>query len=94
MKKIFCTILLVLDVLSFLILGFLSQFLIKVDDVTGLVTDGFGRILSDTPYLLQKVGLYEWAGIKWFIIDSICGWAMIAIAYFLFTAIWGNKDDV
>ncbi len=92
MKKIFCIILLCLDVLTFLVLCILSQFIIKVDAVTGVTTDGFGRILSNTPWILRMAGMHEWPGVKWFIVDSICGWLLIGIAYILFMTIEGDRE--
>lgn len=82
MKKLFCKILLAIDVLAFLLLAIFSQFIKVFDAYTGVMTDGFGRVLSKTPPILRTAGIYEWAGSGWSAIDTIVAFALILIAVF------------
>ena len=57
------------------------------------MTDGFGRVLVPAPVLFRSdyLGIAEWAGFGWFIVDTICGIVLISVAYLLFTDITDKK---
>lgn len=88
MKKVIYKIFLIIDILVFLFLIFFSQFLIRHDAISGTNVDGFGRVLTSAPIMLQSTGLMEeWAGFGWFLADTACALVLIGIAYLLFKAI-------
>lgn len=92
MKKLFLKILFVADVLAILFLVVCSLFFRRYDSVTGVVTDGFGRMLTEAPAFLQSQGLMEnWAGFGWSLVDSVCALILIFIAAVLREAIWGKN---
>ena len=92
MKKLFLKILLAIDVLAFILYAVCALFLVKYDTVSGITTDGFGRVLTKAPLIFQSQGLMEeWAGLGWFAVDTICSFALIGIAYLLFCAITDRK---
>lgn len=94
MKKLVFKIMLVIDLLAFVVLSFCTQFITKYDSETGIITDGLGRVLTEAPRIFRAQGLLsEWAGVKWFAIDSVCAFVMLAVAYFLFLAIRDDKKD-
>ena len=92
-KKLFLKILLVLDVLAFIIYSVCATMLTKYNSVTGVVTDGFGRVLVPAPALFRSsyLGIEEWAGFGWFIVDTICAIVLIFIAYLLYETITDKK---
>lgn len=88
MKKLILKFFLIIDIFAFLFLIILSQFFIRHDAVSGVNVDGFGRVLSRAPITLQSTGLMEeWAGLGWFLVDTVCALILIGIAYLLFKAI-------
>ena len=92
MKKLLLKCLLVLDILVFLFYAVCSLFLVRYDTVSGVATDGFGRVLKKAPLILQAQGLMEeWAGLGWFVVDTICSLGLIFVAYLLFTTITDRK---
>ena len=92
-KKIFLKILLAIDVLTFIIYLVCAELLVKYNTVTGIVTDGFGRILVPAPALFRSkyLGIEEWAGLGWFAVDTICSFVLIIIAYLLYKGITNKK---
>ena len=93
MKKLFLKILLAIDVLGLVIYEVCAMFLVHYNSVTGVMTDGFGRVLVPTPALFASsfLGIEEWAGFGWFAVDTICSFVLLGIAYLLFTAITDRK---
>ncbi len=88
MKKIFLKIILGIDVLAYIVYVVCSLFLVRYDTVSGITTDGFGRILTKAPLFFQSTGLMEeWAGLGWFVVDTVCAFVLIGIAYLLFSVI-------
>lgn len=64
----------------------------KYDVVEGVVTDGFGRVLTKSPSFWLSMGLpEEWAGLGWTAVDAMCSLVLIGIAYILFESIWSKK---
>ena len=93
MKKLFLKILLAIDVLAFIIYAVCSLFLVKYNTVTGITTDGFGRILTKAPLIFYSQGLMEeWAGLGWFAVDTICSFILIYVAYLLFKKITDKNN--
>ena len=85
-------ILLAIDVLAIIIYQVCALFLVRYDTVSGVVTDGFGRVLTKAPLLFQSQGLMEkWAGLGWFAVDTICSFALLIVAYLLFHKITDKK---
>ena len=93
MKKTFLKILLAIDVLAIIIYQGCALFLVKYDTVTGVTTDGFGRVIVPAPALFRSayLGIKEWAGLGWFALDTICSFVLLAIAYLLFSKITDKK---
>lgn len=92
MKKIILKILLVADILAFIIYFVCSQLLVKYDTVSGVMTDGFDRVLTEAPLFFRVPGLAEeWAGLRWFVADAACAFVLIVIAYLLLSKITGKK---
>lgn len=88
MKKIFFKFLLVIDVLALVVFGVCSSLIERCHVATGVMTDGFGRILKPTPILVQFIFyMRNWAGFKWFITDTIIFWSLVFIGYILFQTI-------
>ena len=92
MKKLILKILLTLDVLAIIVFEVCSVFLRKYDWDASIVTDGFGRVLKETPkWLRAGVGLEEWAGFGWAVADGLVVLALIGVAYVLREKIWVKK---
>lgn len=92
MKKLFFKILLAIDVLAIIIYSIFAHLLTKVDYESGVMTDGFGRLIVEPPLFFRwYLQLGEWVGLKWFIVDTIGFWLAIFIAYSLFSAITDKK---
>lgn len=93
MKKLFLKILFAIDVLVILVYTVCAMFLVHYDSVTGVMTDGFGRVLVPAPALFASdfLGIEEWAGFGWFAVDTICSLVLLGIAYLLFTTITDRK---
>ena len=92
MKKFLLKILLAIDVLAIIIYQVCALFLVKYDTVSGVTTDGFGRVLTKAPLIFQSQGLMEeWAGLGWFAIDTICSFVLLIVAYLLFSEITDKK---
>ena len=92
MKKIILRLIFLVDVAAVIIYGVCSTLIEKCHIVTGVVTDGFGRILKPTPILVRYL-LYmrNWAGFKWFVIDTVCFWALVIIGVIFYHSI---TDDI
>ena len=82
-----------IDVLAIIIYQGCALFLVKYDTVTGVTTDGFGRVIVPAPALFRSayLGIKEWAGLGWFALDTICSFVLLAIAYLLFSKITDKK---
>lgn len=92
MKRLCLKILFVLDVAAIAIGSVLSMFLTKYDSVTGIVTDGFGRVLIKTPWFLRRYVQAEmWAGIGWFAVDTVCFWVLVAVACIVYARLKDTK---
>ena len=88
MKKLLLKILLAIDVLAIAIYAVCSQFLVRYDAVSGVMTDGFGRTIVEPPIFFKLyLHIGEWVGLGWFIIDTIGFWIAISIAYLLYKKI-------
>lgn len=92
MKKLLLKILLAIDVLTIIIYEVCATFLVKYNTVSGVTTDGFGRVLTKAPLIFQSQGLMEkWAGLGWFAVDTICVLVLLGVAYLLFSGITEKK---
>ena len=71
--------------IGFLILGFLAYFVSSFDKSKGIMHDGLGRVLFESPFIVRFIFGQErlWPGWSWFIIDMIIFWGGIAIGYWL-----------
>ena len=92
-KKLFLKTLLAIDVLAFVVYVVCSDFLVRYNSVTGVMTDGFGRVLVPAPALFRSsyLGVEEWAGLGWSAVDTICSFVLLGIAYLLFKKITDRK---
>ena len=91
-KKLLLKILLAIDVLAIIIYEVCSWFLVRYNTVTGVTTDGFGRVLTKAPLIFQSQGLMEeWAGLGWFAVDTISSLVLLYIGYLLFKKITDRK---
>ena len=87
MKKLILKILLVVDVLAFVAYFVCAEFLIKYDTRTGVVYDGFGRMLTEAPAVFSAAGLFkEWAGLGWLVVDTAASFILLYLAYVLYKA--------
>lgn len=92
MKKLLLKILLAIDVLAIAIYAVLSHFLVKVDSVSGVMTDGFGRVISEPPIFFKwYLCIGEWIGLGWWIVDTIGFWAAVIVAITLYNKIKDSK---
>ena len=74
LRRIICTVRVPLAVISLLIFLFVGwkAYMVSVVDATGTpITDGFGRPLLPTPWLMRYLvgASAQWPGAKWFFID-------------------------
>jgi hypothetical protein len=69
-----------------LIAGFLAYFITSSSN--GVIIDGLGRLLSESPLLLRMIFGQDrlWAGLGWFIADMIIFWGGAGLVYLLFTS--------
>ena len=93
MKKFLLKTLLAIDVLAIIIYQVCALFLVKYDTVSGVTTDGFGRVLVPAPALFSSpyLSIEEWAGLGWFAVDTICSFVLLIVAYLLFSEITDKK---
>ena len=92
MKKILLKILLCVTVSALILLAVFSAFLRRYDSTTGLVFDGFGRTLIESPAYFRSAGLPEhWAGFGWSFVDSAAYLLLFGVAAILRDAIWPKK---
>ncbi len=85
-RKIICSILLIVDVAAFLYLAVMSKYIVQVDAGTGIVRDGFGRVLERAPIIFWYV-FDEWAGLQWFAVDSVVAIVLILLGYLFYNGI-------
>ena len=91
-KKIFLKILFGIDVAVIVIYSVCATMLVRTDSATGIMTDGFGRVITEPPFLFRwYLCIGEWVGLGWFIIDTIVFWGLVAVAWLLFNAISEKK---
>jgi len=71
---------------SLFIAGFLVYFI--TDTRNGVIVDGFGRTLTESPLLLRMIFGQDrlWAGSGWFIADMIIFWAGVGLICLLFSS--------
>lgn len=94
MRKVFLKFLLGIDILVFAAYLICAEFLISYNAVTGVMSDGFGRELTEAPAIFSVIGLFkDWAGFGWFVVDTTVSFALICIAYLLFKAIRKIKPN-
>ncbi len=72
--------------------GFIAYFVTSIDPQTHVRYDGFGRVLSDSPFFARMIFGQErlWAGWSWFIGDFIIFWGGLAVGAGLVS--YGSKD--
>ena len=72
--------------------GFLAYFLTSFDPRTRVMSDGFGRPLSESPLLMRLAFGQErlWAGWFWFLADMAIFWGGIVAGFKL--ASWGLQQ--
>ena len=73
----------VMVVVSVFIAGFIAYFSFSVDPESGVVFDGFGRPLSETPWFITFFFGQDtlWPGWAWFFGDMAIFWGCIFLAY-------------
>ena len=74
------------------IAGIFAFFITSANRVTNVMYDGFGRMLSESPFLVRMILGQErlWAGWFWCIADLVIYFGGTLIAYGL--VIWGFED--
>ncbi|MFC1578415.1 hypothetical protein ACFL36_05325 [Thermodesulfobacteriota bacterium] len=75
----------VVEAICFLVLGFMAYFVSSFDKTKGMMSDGLGRVLYESPFIVRFIfgeGRL-WPGWGWFAIDMIVFWGGIAIGYWL-----------
>lgn len=92
MRKIIGSIGIVLIIAVF-IAGFVAYFVYKTDPTTNIMYDGFGRRLSESPFLMRLILGQDrlWAGWLWFVGDMVVFWGGIIVGSGL--ASWGFKES-
>lgn len=72
--------------------SFVAYFVYNTDPNTKIMHDGFGRQLTQSPWLMRAVFGQErlWAGWKWFALDMTIFWGGIAIGMGLVG--WGMTE--
>jgi hypothetical protein len=75
-------------IVSAFVAGFFAYFIFRLDPLTGIIYDGFGRPQYESPWIIRIV-LQEghWAGWTWFIADMFIFWSSLAVGITL--ARWG-----
>jgi len=75
------------------IAGFIAYFVYNTDPQTNVMYDGFGRPLSECPFLIRFLFGADrlWAGWLWFIGDMVLFWGGILVGYGL--AGWGFEES-
>ena len=97
MKKIIQKIIYVFigaAVICFFVLGFMAYFVSSFDISKGIMYDGLGRQLTESPFIVRFVFGEEilWAGWGWFAVDLIVFWGGVAICYGLAQWASGLQD--
>ena len=85
----------ILVAIALLILGFLAYFVSSFDKASGTWSDGLGRTLVQTPALIRLVFGEErlYPGWKWFILDMIVFWGVIAFGAYLVRQANRRKEE-
>jgi len=70
-----------------------AYFVTKFDPVNKMSYDGFGRLLTESPFFVRIIFGQErfWAGWSWFIADLIIFWGGVGVAWLFID--FGFKDD-
>lgn len=85
-------ILLAIDVLAIAIYGVCSFLIVRYNAVTGVMTDGFGRVIIEPPVFFEwYLCIGEWVGLGWFIVDMIGFWVAVTVATILYKKIKDNN---
>jgi hypothetical protein len=73
--------------------GLVAYFVYRTDPATNIMYDGFGRPLSEAPFLMRLVFGQErlWAGWLWFVGDMVIFWGGFFVGCGL--ASWGFKES-
>ena len=91
-KKLLLKIILAIEIFAIIIYSVLAHFIVKVDSVSGVMTDGLGRVIVEPPLFFKwYLQLGEWVGLGWFIIDTIGFGVALFIAYALYEKITDKK---
>lgn len=63
--------------------GFLAYFVTHTDPGTRIIYDGFGRQLTESPWLLRVILTQDrlWAGWAWFAGDFVVFWLGIGLGF-------------
>lgn len=79
-------------ILALFVAGFIAYFITSVDPNSHSLYDGFGRPLSESPWLAKFIFGQErlWAGWTWFIADMVIFWGGIGFGFSLTN--YGFKD--
>lgn len=79
-------------IITVVIAAFIAYFVYKTDPTTNVIYDGFGRPLSESPFLMRWFLGQDrvWAGWVWFALDMVIFWGGALTGYGL--ACWGFKE--
>ena len=82
--KIVFRILLVVDALALIGFVALSQFGTAYNTATGVLSDGLGRALLDTPAFLRFLGIERYVGMGWLLFDVVVILGLLALGAIFF----------
>lgn len=76
--------------------GVLAYFVCTTDQTTNIMYDGFGRRLSESPFLMRWIFGEErvWAGWKWFFLDMVIFWGTMILGYGLVSFGFRDSDKI
>ena len=78
-------------IVAVLIASFVAYFLYTTNPATNIMHDGFGRQLSQSPFLIRWIFGQDrlWAGWLWFVGDMVIFWGGLFVGFNLIS--WGFK---
>ena len=66
-------------------LGFVAYFVRSIDTATGQLSDGWGRPLTESPWLARYFLGQEnvWPGLGWLVADMVIWWGLLLLGFHL-----------
>ena len=78
-------------ILVLIALGINDYFITSINE-TGQLVDGFGRPLYPGPPIMKLLGNSDWAGLRWFIVDTIIFWPSFILAIYMIVFGFKTRD--